>query len=102
MPLYDYHCKPCDRLFESFRSVASRNEPALCPACNSNAQVFLVMTGFARIDTRTRWRPASLAEQLAGASVRGPQAWLHVVPAERGGIRYCTPVPAVVVPTVAD
>ena len=72
MPLYDYHCKPCDRLFESFRSVASQNEPAQCPACNSNAQVFLVMTGFARIDTRTRWRPASPAEQLAGASVRGP------------------------------
>ena len=72
MPLYDYHCKPCDRLFESFRSVASRNEPAQCPVCNSNAQVFLVMTGFARIDTHTRWRPASQAEQLAGASVRGP------------------------------
>ena len=72
MPLYEYHCKPCNRLFESFRSVASRGNPPPCPDCSDASQVFLVMTGFARIDIHSRWRPASPVEQLAGRGVAGP------------------------------
>ncbi|MEO6024695.1 MAG: zinc ribbon domain-containing protein [Burkholderiales bacterium] len=72
MPLYEYHCKSCDRVFEVLRSVALRNDAAPCPQCNSTARVFQVMTGFARIATHTRWRPASPAEQLAGHGVSGP------------------------------
>lgn len=74
MPLYDYHCVECDELFEVIRPVSARDDTMLCPTCGDAGRVFLVMTGFATIATRQRWAPASDAERLAGAAVRGPGA----------------------------
>ena len=74
MPLYDYHCVECDELFEAIRLVARRDEPVNCPLCDNASHVFLVMTGFASIATKNRWEPASDAERLAGALIRGPGA----------------------------
>ena len=28
MPAYDYKCKSCENIFEQFRTIAKRNEPA--------------------------------------------------------------------------
>ena len=72
MPLYDYHCVACDELFEAIRLVSAREDAAVCPHCGDASRVFFVMTGFATITTRNRWEPASDAERLAGAPVRGP------------------------------
>ncbi len=77
MPMYDYHCVECDELFEAIRPVARRDEPANCPVCGNASHVFLVVTGFASIATKNRWEPASDAERLAGASVRGPGVTKH-------------------------
>ena len=66
MPLYDYHCVECDELFEAIKPVALRDGPVACPVCGSAGDVFLVMTGFASISTKTRWEPASDAERLFG------------------------------------
>lgn len=74
MPLYDYHCKHCDEMFEAVRPVALRNEIFTCPNCGNQGRIFLVMTGFAAISTKSRWEPASNAERLAGAAIRGPGA----------------------------
>ncbi len=72
MPLYEYHCVDCNELFESIRSVARRDDEVACPVCANSSSVFLVMTGFATIATKSRWEPASGAERLAGGSIRGP------------------------------
>ena len=32
MPTYDYACADCGG-FDAFRSLADRNQPALCPDC---------------------------------------------------------------------
>jgi putative FmdB family regulatory protein len=33
MPLYEYHCEPCDLTFETL--IRSAGEQASCPQCNS-------------------------------------------------------------------
>lgn len=34
MPLYDYHCKDCDKVFEAFLKSASKTQPS-CTVCGS-------------------------------------------------------------------
>ncbi|MFZ2989930.1 FmdB family zinc ribbon protein [Ideonella sp.] len=41
MPTYDYACATCGG-FEAFRSLARRDEPALCPDCDALAPRVLV------------------------------------------------------------
>lgn len=88
MPLYEYHCVDCDELFESIRSVARRDEEVACPVCANSSSVFLVMTGFAAIATKSSWRPGSEAERLAGASIRGPGAERRGITAARGNVLH--------------
>jgi putative FmdB family regulatory protein len=88
MPLYDYHCVGCDELFEAIRPVSMREKSQTCPSCANASQVFLVMTGFASIATKSRWEPASDAERLAGASVRGPGAVRSGGKAARGNVLH--------------
>lgn len=33
MPTYEYHCRDCDMIFEEFRVVSKRDDPATCPEC---------------------------------------------------------------------
>ncbi len=35
MPSYDYQCKKCEHRFELRRSIATRDDSAVCPACKS-------------------------------------------------------------------
>ena len=37
MPLYEYHCERCDRVFEALRSVRESKLAASCPTCGSDA-----------------------------------------------------------------
>ena len=36
MPTYDYACTDCGG-FEAFRSLAQRNDPAVCPDCSAES-----------------------------------------------------------------
>jgi len=33
MPLYNYHCQPCEKVFEEFASMAEWKDPQKCPSC---------------------------------------------------------------------
>lgn len=37
MPIYEYHCKNCDHVFEEMRPMAQYQEPCACPMCNHDA-----------------------------------------------------------------
>ncbi len=37
MPLYEYYCERCDRVFEALRSIAKSDQPATCAACGGDA-----------------------------------------------------------------
>jgi len=35
MPLYEYRCHQCGRVFEQLRSIERADDDSLCPACGS-------------------------------------------------------------------
>lgn len=37
MPLYEYFCAPCDRVFTDLRSIGKYLEPTQCPDCRTPA-----------------------------------------------------------------
>ena len=54
MPTYDYACGDCGG-FDAFRSLADRNEPALCPDCGgASPRVFATAPRLALMDGGTR------------------------------------------------
>ncbi len=38
MPLYEYRCESCSRLFESYRRAAEESETESCPSCGGKAR----------------------------------------------------------------
>ena len=38
MPVYEYHCKSCDGVFEAIHPIAKASDPAPCPVCKKKAQ----------------------------------------------------------------
>ncbi|TMG02779.1 MAG: zinc ribbon domain-containing protein [Chloroflexi bacterium] len=55
MPLYEYYCEACDKVFEALRSVAQSEEPALCPRCGAEADRIMPTT-FASMSRKEGWR----------------------------------------------
>lgn len=54
MPTYDYDCAGCGG-FEAFRSLALRNDPAVCPDCGkASPRVFVSAPRLACLDSSTR------------------------------------------------
>ena len=54
MPTYDYACADCGG-FDAFRSLADRNQPALCPDCGgASPRVFATAPRLALMDGGTR------------------------------------------------
>lgn len=54
MPTYDYDCPSCGG-FDAFRTLAARNEPALCPDCRrESARVFVSAPRLALLAGETR------------------------------------------------
>jgi len=47
MPLYDYHCKSCDHVFEKQLKIAEMNQPLEepCPECNKEGEMEKVVGG---------------------------------------------------------
>lgn len=54
MPLYEFYCENCDRVFEALRSVRASEEPAPCPGCGSDADRIMPTT-FASMSRREGW-----------------------------------------------
>ena len=38
MPLYEYRCESCSRVFESYRRPGEGNEVESCPSCGGKAR----------------------------------------------------------------
>ncbi len=38
MPIYEYHCMNCSKVFEKINTVLSRNSES-CPDCNSSVEI---------------------------------------------------------------
>ncbi|MEO8297857.1 MAG: zinc ribbon domain-containing protein [Burkholderiales bacterium] len=54
MPTYDYACPDCGG-FDALRSLAARDEPAVCPACGTPSQrVFVSAPRLACLSSDTR------------------------------------------------
>lgn len=54
MPLYEYYCERCDRVFEALRFIRDSDEPAPCPECGREADRIMPTT-FASMSHRGGW-----------------------------------------------
>ncbi len=54
MPLYEYYCENCDRVFEALRSVRASEESTPCPQCGRHADRIMPTT-FASMSRREGW-----------------------------------------------
>ncbi len=48
MPLYEYHCEKCDKVFEALRPLRESDAPTPCPDCGSDADRILPTSFSAR------------------------------------------------------
>ena len=55
MPLYEYYCEACDRVFEALRSVSASEQPSACPTCGKDADRIMPTT-FASMSRKEGWR----------------------------------------------
>ena len=55
MPLYEYYCEACDKIFEALRSVSYSEEPAPCSKCGADADRIMPTT-FASMSRMAGWR----------------------------------------------
>lgn len=46
MPLYEYQCPACDRIFEELRRAGDES-PAVCPECGAKASRIVSLSAFA-------------------------------------------------------
>ncbi len=44
MPLYEYYCEHCDKVFEALRSMVASDKPSLCPECKRDADRIMPTT----------------------------------------------------------
>ncbi|MBB6049249.1 FmdB family zinc ribbon protein [Armatimonas rosea] len=42
MPIYEYRCKPCERSFETLRTLSQKDEPTPCPSCGTPTKTRLL------------------------------------------------------------
>lgn len=51
MPLYEYYCDKCDKIFESVQPISKSDQPAACPECGRKADRIMPTT-FATMSKR--------------------------------------------------
>jgi len=37
MPLYEFYCESCDKVFDAMRAIARSSDPATCPTCGAES-----------------------------------------------------------------
>ena len=55
MPLYEYYCDKCDKVFEALRSIKDSDQPAKCPECGATSDRILPTT-FSSMVRKGGWR----------------------------------------------
>src|SRR5512134_2622700 len=55
MPLYEYYCDNCDKVFEALRSIKDSDQPAKCPECGAASDRILPTT-FSSMVRKGGWR----------------------------------------------
>lgn len=55
MPLYEYYCEVCDKVFDALRFVRQSEEPMACPSCGGDADRIMPTT-FASMSRKEGWR----------------------------------------------
>jgi putative FmdB family regulatory protein len=56
MPIYEYYCSHCRRVFEDLRPIAERDAPASCPSCSSPSQERQLSTFAAHASSGATWK----------------------------------------------
>ena len=51
MPLYEYYCDNCEKVFDSLQSISRSDQPAACPKCGRDADRIMPTT-FATMSRR--------------------------------------------------
>lgn len=54
MPLYEYYCEKCDKVFDALGSISKSDAPAKCPHCGSTADRIMPTT-VATMSRRQGW-----------------------------------------------
>jgi len=54
MPLYEYYCDTCNKVFDALRSVQSSDLPVKCPECGSESDR-IMPTSFATMVRKDGW-----------------------------------------------
>jgi putative FmdB family regulatory protein len=73
MPLYDFRCEHCEGIFEQRVPIARISTDTIeCNYCQQQTLAKPMITGHQQINMKSKWRPSSGAEQLAGPLVEGP------------------------------
>ena len=54
MPLYEYICEKCDKVFEALGSMQTSEEPTACPKCGGSADRIMPTT-FASMAHKGGW-----------------------------------------------
>jgi putative FmdB family regulatory protein len=54
MPLYEYYCERCDKVFEALRSLRQSDQPSPCPVCGRDADR-IMPTSFASMSRKQGW-----------------------------------------------
>lgn len=64
MPLYEYHCEKCDKVFEALRPIKDSDVPAPCPSCGALADRIMPTT-FQSMVFKGGWRQRAPFHQSA-------------------------------------
>ena len=54
MPLYEYICEKCDKVFEALGSMSDSGKPTACPKCGASADRIMPTT-FASMAHKAGW-----------------------------------------------
>ena len=66
MPLYEFRCKDCGKLFESYRRLSDEGKEEFCPSCGGRAEKM----GISLFQAKGSFSPG--APSCGGGSRRSP------------------------------
>ena len=83
MPLYEYYCESCDKVFETLRRLGESGEPAPCPDCARDAERIMPTT-FASMVVKQGW---SQRAPFHHGPVRADEAKRPIAPVKPKAVR---------------
>lgn len=69
MPLYEYSCTTCGKVFESFSTMLKRSQPRTCPVCGTRTGQHVEIPEDGRVDTVGGYQMAAVMKD--GRTVPG-------------------------------